>query len=190
MTKTFPASLQVRLDDTIDTVTKKQRMTFWNAADSNLRSRGVQYEPRISEIRIQLREGTHYGIPIADTDVVFQRYNNHPGLRLPNSRGMDQCHNARYVVRFFKNLPKTYTNLTPLKSMHLEDMTKLAAEHLVCQRGWAHDEVANGADGFAALLDAVLRVSYIGCLLCFMSNTCTECLPAAPIVDFSNTYVT
>jgi flavorubredoxin len=83
--------------------------------------------------------------------VVFERFKG--GAKVPpDNRAMAMCPNGQLVVRYIKDLPSTYTNLTEPKSSKLEDLVK-RVEQQVRMVARQH-----GAVGFHTLLEASLKV--------------------------------
>lgn len=90
--------------------------------------------------------------PLPEIDVLFENYRGVPKAP-PNNRAMAACPNGHPVVRYIKDLPNKYTNLTEPKSMYVEDLVR-RVEQQVPKAARQH-----GAVGFHTLLQASLQVN-------------------------------
>ncbi|KAF6265701.1 hypothetical protein COO60DRAFT_1457012 [Scenedesmus sp. NREL 46B-D3] len=145
----------VRLNDNLPTVTQAQRKAVHDQLQAQFASAGIHYRMQCGENRIRLFQGRDVQGPLPNCDVVFQRYKS--DVRLPpNSKALASSHTAQQVVRYFKLLPRRYTNLPQPKSSRLEQAVMLLDNHMRCQRGLRKHDM-EGPAGYDRLLNATMQ---------------------------------
>ena len=141
----------VRMDNTIPTATKNQRIAVRDGLVQQLEQKGIQYgRADLGQRRIHLCQGRSE----PEVDVVFQRFKGDV-RKEPNNRAMAGSHVGQQVTKHIKSMPGVYTNLPePKQSSLVERHVKLVEEELHCQRGQGK---LQGIPGFGQLLQASLE---------------------------------
>lgn len=134
------ADFYVRLDNTIDHVTRSERLAFAEDLSHDLVSEGLYYDLKLGQKRIHGvngsrfdEDGEEYYAP--DFDVVFARSASHAPLP-PRRRRLPPA--VQQVCCFLRLLPGVYTNLAQPQSSALIDWVEAecAAQRSECQVLW------------------------------------------------------